>query len=107
MQRIFAENMKEMRGLINEWSAPVLLAVSGGIDSMCLADLYFRCFGPDSFAVAHCNFHLRGEESDGDEALVAQWTADHGIHLHRADFDTVGYASGNGISIEMAARELM
>ena len=106
MQRIFAENMKEMRGLINEWSAPVLLAVSGGIDSMCLADLYLRCFGPDSFAVAHCNFHLRGEESDGDEALVAQWTADHGIHLHRADFDTVGYASGNGISIEMAAREL-
>ena len=106
MQRIFAENMKEMRGLINEWSAPVLLAVSGGIDSMCLADLYFRCFGPDSFAVAHCNFHLRGEESDGDEALVAQWTADHGIHLHRVDFDTVGYASGNGISIEMAAREL-
>ena len=106
MQRIFAENMKEMRGLINEWSAPVLLAVSGGIDSMCLADLYLRCFGPDSFAVAHCNFHLRGEESDGDEALVAQWTADHGIHLHRVDFDTVGYASGNGISIEMAAREL-
>ena len=106
MQRIFAENMKEMRGLINEWSAPVLLAVSGGIDSMCLADLYLRCFGPESFAIAHCNFHLRGEESDGDEALVAQWTADHGIHLHRVDFDTVGYASGNGISIEMAAREL-
>ena len=83
-----------------------LLAVSGGIDSMCLADLWLRCFGTGSFAIAHCNFHLRGEESDGDEALVTKWAVENGVRMHRVDFDTVSYASENGLSIEMAAREL-
>jgi len=83
-----------------------LLAVSGGIDSMCLADLWIRCFGAGSFAIAHCNFHLRGEESDGDEALVTKWAEENGVRMHRVDFDTVGYAVENGLSIEMAAREL-
>ena len=83
-----------------------LLAVSGGIDSMCLADLWLRCFGAESFAIAHCNFHLRGEESDGDEALVTKWAEENGVLLHRVDFDTAGYAAENGLSIEMAAREL-
>ena len=83
-----------------------LLAVSGGIDSMCLADLWIRCFGAGSFAIAHCNFHLRGEESDGDEALVTKWAEENGVRMHRVDFDTVSYASENGLSIEMAAREL-
>ena len=83
-----------------------LLAVSGGIDSMCLADMWLRCFGPDSFAMAHCNFHLRGEESDGDEALVTKWAEENDVRLHRVDFDTLGYAAENGLSIEMAAREL-
>ena len=83
-----------------------LLAVSGGVDSMCLADLWIRCFGAGSFAIAHCNFHLRGEESDGDEALVTKWAEENGVRMHRVDFDTVGYAVENGLSIEMAAREL-
>ena len=83
-----------------------LLAVSGGVDSMCLADLWIRCFGAGSFAIAHCNFHLRGEESDGDEALVTKWAEENGVRMHRVDFDTVGYAAENGLSIEMAAREL-
>ena len=98
----------------NTLSAPVpstsdhqyLLAVSGGVDSMCLADLWIRCFGAGSFAIAHCNFHLRGEESDGDEALVTKWAEENGVRMHRVDFDTVGYAAENGLSIEMAAREL-
>ena len=106
MQRRFANTIEEMRGLINEWSAPCLLAVSGGIDSMCLADLWLRSFGAGSFAIAHCNFHLRGEESDGDEALVTKWAEENGVRMHRVDFDTVGYAAENGMSIEMAAREL-
>ena len=106
MQRRFANTIEEMRGLINEWSAPCLLAVSGGIDSMCLADLWLRCFGAGSFAIAHCNFHLRGEESDGDEALVAKWAEENGVRMHRVDFDTAGYAAENGLSIEMSAREL-
>ena len=102
----FRHKVEELRGLIDEWSAPCLLAVSGGIDSMCLADLWIRCFGAGSFAIAHCNFHLRGEESDGDEALVTKWAEENGVRMHRVDFDTVGYAAENGLSIEMAAREL-
>ena len=83
-----------------------LLAVSGGIDSMCLADLWLRAFGPDSCAIAHCNFNLRGEDSDADEALVTEWADSHGVRLHKVSFDTLQYASENGVSIEMAAREL-
>ena len=82
----------------------VLLAVSGGIDSMCMAEL---CLGSGTpFAVASCNFHLRGEESDGDIGMVEAWCKDHGIEFFRSDFDTKAYASENGVSIEMAAREL-
>ena len=116
MQRRFADTIEEMRGLINEWSAPsgfsgeseadVLLAVSGGIDSMCMAELFAAQDPNMSFAMAHCNFHLRGEESDGDEALVRSWAEAHGITLHVRDFDTETYARENGISIEMAARDL-
>ena len=112
MQRNFAAALEELKGLINEWSAfsadaPVLLlAVSGGVDSMCMADLFQSLEERVPFAVAHCNFHLRGEESDGDEALVADWAREHSVPLHITSFDTEKYASDNGISIEMAAREL-
>ena len=110
----FRHIAEEMRGLIEDSrsASPViptpscLLAVSGGVDSMCLADLWLRCFGARSFAMAHCNFHLRGDESDGDEMLVRNWADEHGVRLHQVDFDTAGYASENGLSIEMAAREL-
>ena len=82
----------------------VLLAVSGGIDSMCMADMYDRAGG--DFAIAHCNFHLRGPESDADAEFVEKWASEHGVPYFRADFDTHAYASEHGISIEMAAREL-
>ena len=106
MYRTFSDTMKEMRGLINEWSAPVLLAVSGGIDSMCMAELFASLEDPVPFAVAHCNFNLRGEESDADEELVRRWASGHGVQIHVTSFDTVSYAMTHGISIEMAAREL-
>ena len=112
MQRNFAAAIEELKGLINEWSAfsadaPVLLlAVSGGVDSMCMADLFQSLEDRVPFAVAHCNFHLRGEESDGDEALVTEWASEHSVPLHITSFDTEKYASDNGVSIEMAAREL-
>lgn len=86
--------------------ASVLLAVSGGIDSMCMADLFLHSSCSPDFVLAHCNFHLRGAESDSDEALVAEWAEEHGIRLHKKDFDTADYASEHGLSIEMAAREL-
>lgn len=116
MQKRFADTMNEMRGLIKEWSVPsflsphsrpgILLAVSGGIDSMCMAELFSTIENPIPFAIAHCNFRLRGEESDGDEALVRRWAEDHDVPLHVKSFDTEEYASSQGISIEMAARDL-
>ena len=84
----------------------ILLAVSGGIDSMYLANRAPELFPGASFAVAHCNFGLRGAESDGDEAFVRQWCADAGLEIFVRRFATAEYASGKGISIEMAAREL-
>lgn len=92
-------------GLVPE-KETALLAVSGGIDSMCLASLFLNSSSGRRFAVAHCNFHLRGEDSDSDEALVAAWCGRNGVRYHKADFDTEQYASSHSVSIEMAAREL-
>lgn len=92
-------------GLVPE-KETALLAVSGGIDSICLASLFLNSSAGRRFAVAHCNFHLRGEDSDSDEALVAAWCGRNGVRYHKADFDTEQYASSHNVSIEMAAREL-
>ena len=92
-------------GLVPE-KETALLAVSGGIDSICLASLFLNSSAGRRFAVAHCNFHLRGEDSDSDEALVAAWCGRNGVRYHKADFDTEQYASSHNFSIEMAAREL-
>lgn len=94
-----------LNGLLPERGA-VLLAVSGGIDSMCMADLFLNSGLHPRFSVAHCNFHLRGEDSDADEALVREWCGERGILFLKKDFDTIACAESNGISIEMAAREL-
>ena len=82
----------------------VLVAVSGGRDSMVLAEKVRREGGP--FAVAHCNFRLRGAESDADEALVREWAERHGVTCHVRAYDTEAVATAEGISIEMAARKL-
>lgn len=92
-------------GLVPE-KETALLAVSGGIDSICLASLFLNSSAGRRFAVAHCNFHLRGEDSDSDEALVSAWCGRNGVRYHKADFDTEQYASSHNVSIEMAAREL-
>lgn len=107
--RRFQNLLEELEGLVKNdfWSAPyALVAVSGGMDSMCLADLYYRTVGSAHFAIAHCNFNLRGGESDGDEALVREWAESRGVCAHFASFDTAGYAGKHGLSIEMAARQL-
>ncbi len=82
----------------------IMLAVSGGMDSMCMAELFHSC--GLSFSVAHCNFHLRGKESDGDSDLVEKWCAERNIVFYRKDFDTSAYVAEKRISVEMAAREL-
>jgi len=83
----------------------VLVAVSGGIDSMSMANLILKCEYPN-FAVATVNFNLRGEESNRDEALVRNWAEENNIKFYSKSFDTEGYALSKGISIQMAAREL-
>ena len=115
MIKRFSQAIERIEGQIRNWSAPssdvpsalrYIVAVSGGVDSMCLADICLKHLGPSRFAVAHCNFHLRGDESDGDEALVASWASSNGVEYFKTDFDTEAYAAGKGVSIEMAARDL-
>lgn len=84
----------------------ILLAVSGGIDSMYMAEKAPELFPGASFAVAHCNFGLRGGESDGDEQFVRDWCSGKGLECIVKRFPTASYAAEKGISIEMAAREL-
>lgn len=82
----------------------ILVAVSGGRDSMLLLWLLHRC--SFSVEIAHCNFQLRGEESDGDEQLVRQFAAENEIPIHVKNFETEDYALSTKISIQMAARKL-
>ena len=82
----------------------ILVALSGGADSVAL--LCFLHAAGYHCEAAHCNFHLRGEESNRDEQFVRQLCKKYGIRLHTIDFDTTRHASEKHISIEMAAREL-
>jgi tRNA(Ile)-lysidine synthase len=82
----------------------VLVTVSGGIDSMVMADLFIRA-GID-IGIAHCNFSLRAKESDLDEELVRELTSTYKIPFFSKKFDTKAYSLEKGISIQMAAREL-
>ncbi len=84
----------------------ILLAVSGGVDSMCLLRLCIDAGLKENIAAVHCNFHLRGSESEGDEAFVRSFCGSEGIDLHHRDFDTLGRSASRHISVEMAAREL-
>lgn len=101
--------LEQFKAYINRYNLiaegeKVILALSGGIDSMVLAYLLLKT--KVQFVAAHCNFHLRGEESDGDEKFVCEFAEKNGIHCFVKHFDTEKYAEENGISIEMAARDL-
>ena len=82
----------------------VLLAVSGGMDSMVMSDLFIRT--GIKVGIAHCNFTLRENESDMDEEMVKEFAAKQGVPFFTARFDTKAYATEKGISIQMAARDL-
>ena len=84
--------------------APLLVALSGGADSVALLHLLRAAGHP--VEAAHCHFHLRGAESDRDAAFVADLCRRLGVRLHRADFDTRAEARRRGVSIETAARDL-
>lgn len=82
----------------------VIVGVSGGADSVALLDI-LHALGIEC-VVAHCNFHLRGEESNRDAFFVEELCKKYNLKFERVDFDTEAHAAMNGISIEMAAREL-
>ena len=82
----------------------IIAGVSGGIDSMVMLRLLFEC--GYRIAVAHCNFSLRGEESDGDEQLVEETAKQYNIPLYSVRFNTHKEAEKQGESIQMAARRL-
>lgn len=82
----------------------ILVALSGGADSVALLRVLHAL--DYSCECLHCNFHLRGEESDRDEHFVRSLCEGLGVQLHVKHFSTNEYAREKGISIEMAAREL-
>ena len=82
----------------------ILLAVSGGVDSVVMVQM-FRDAGFE-FGIAHVNFGLRGEESDGDEVFVKNLAGQFGVPIFVKHFDTKKYADDRKISIQMAARDL-
>ena len=99
----------------------ILLALSGGVDSMVLARLLLlsqrdyettsqrvemQSQSQSNLAFAHCNFHLRGEDSNRDERFVTDFARENNIPIYIKHFDTEAYAKENSLSIEMAAREL-
>ena len=85
-------------------SDKVLLTISGGIDSMVMLDLFIK--SNTKIAVAHCNFGLRSNESDGDEKLVFNTCQKNNIEYFAIKFNTKSFAEENKISIQMAARQL-
>ena len=82
----------------------MLLAVSGGRDSVAMTDILFRqgC----SFAIAHCNFHLRPVDCDRDQRFVQRLAERYGVPFYANDFDTRAFAAEKGLSVEEAARLL-
>jgi tRNA(Ile)-lysidine synthase len=85
-------------------SERLLLTVSGGIDSVVLAELCHQA--GLKFGIAHCNFQLRGDESEGDERFVQELARKYAVDFYTQRFDTKAFAQHNGISTQMAARQL-
>ena len=81
-----------------------LLGCSGGVDSVVMFHLCHRL--NLDFEVAHCNFNLRGKESDADEKFVTELVEKSRIKLHVTIFDTIGYVDTNKVNVQVAAREL-
>ena len=82
----------------------ILIAVSGGIDSMVMTHLFLRL--NYNIGIAHCNFSLRSQESDKDEELVSGFATEHNLPFYSIRFETKAYSAKRNISIQMAAREL-
>ena len=97
-QHHIAQNFSQLK------DKKLLLAVSGGVDSMVLLDLFYKL--RFDISVVHCNFQLRGKESDADEMLVRETCQDSYIPYFIKSFDTLEFAKENKLSIQLAARKL-
>ncbi|MBT3622266.1 MAG: tRNA lysidine(34) synthetase TilS, partial [Flavobacteriales bacterium] len=82
----------------------LVLGISGGADSVCLMHILLSL--NYDFELAHCNFNLRGKESEEDESFVKELAEKYQLKIHLKQFDTEGYATENKISTQMAARDL-
>ncbi|MET0759813.1 MAG: tRNA lysidine(34) synthetase TilS [Flavobacterium sp.] len=82
----------------------LLLATSGGLDSMVMVDLFHKL--PFEIAIAHCNFQLRGMESFGDQNFVQDYAKENQIPIFVTQFDTVAFAKDYKLSTQVAARQL-
>lgn len=96
-------NYVRENGLVSK-NDRVLLAVSGGIDSVALAELFHKA--GFRFGIAHCNFGLRGEESDADEKFVEGLAKKYHVQFHTRKFLTAEDAKERRVSVQMAARDL-
>lgn len=102
MLKEFQRNIKEFNLFGKE--DKILLAVSGGKDSMAMLDLFINA--KLNFFVSHCNFNLRGNDSDNDELFVKDYCKKNKIHFTSISFNTEEYAIENKLSTQMAARKL-
>lgn len=100
----YIEDQKFLTEYKNGSESKMIVGVSGGADSMVLLFILNR-MGYTCVA-AHCNFHLRGEESIRDEKTVEQFARNINVPFIKQDFNTIAHAASQGISIEMAARNL-
>ena len=82
----------------------ILLTVSGGLDSVVMCELFYQA--GLQFGIAHCNFQLRGQESEADESFVKELAAKYEVPFYVNHFDTMEIASEMSVSIQMAARQL-
>ena len=97
----------ELRTLVAGVDNPaILVGVSGGMDSMCMANLFLNTTVPCTYRIAHVNFSLRGSESDQDEAMVREWCRKHGIPFYTTKVNALEFAQEQSISTQMAARDL-
>lgn len=102
MLKAFKNHIKQQLPFLKE--SKLLIAISGGVDSVVLTHLCKEA--KLEFALAHCNFNLRGNESDADESFVLQLAEDLDIEVFIQNFDTESFAKNEKLSIQLAARQL-
>ena len=98
IDKIFKNKLKSLK------QSKFLIALSGGVDSMVLSDLFNK--NKLDFSIAHCNFKLRSKESDDDEDFVLNWCAKNKIQSYISRFNTTNYCKKNKIGIQEGARNL-